>query len=294
MISSNLDHLLKLGQKACDSEDKPDILLFHEFPLTGYISGKRDEKLTKSIDIPGPETERLASLATECDAYVVFGAYAKLEAWPGHILSLTTVIDRKGKILNTVWKPRNIKRFYDNFEITTTTIESVHTRFRNSYGATEEFPVIRTEFGNLAFSTVQLDPLIFAAFAMQGAEIILRTSTFFFEQDVIATSMYNNVYSAMANIPGRAPYGGNSMIVSPNGKIMGRLPHEDEGVLQVKIPIAEFRKDRQIPQYSVALTKQIFEQYQEEIPLNHMDLPPKSLPKDGVEMKTLLDNISRW
>ena len=294
IIGQNLEHMMEMGTSACEGEVKPDIILYHEFPLTGYISGDRDEKLTKTIGIPGRETERLAELARSCDAYVVFGAYAHHANWPKHILSLTTVINRQGEVVDTIWKPRNIKRFYKEFEITTTTVEGVQDAFREEYGLTSELPVLKTEFGNLAFSTVQLDPLIFAAYAMQGAEIMLRTATYFFEEDVVATSMYNNVYSAMSNIPGKAPYGGNSIVVDPNGRIMGQLSHTEEGVLQIDIPIAEFREERRIPQYSVALTKSVFEQYQEEIPSNHLDLPPEELPKNGRTMKELLDSVSRW
>lgn len=294
VITQNLEHMMEMGQTACENENKPDIILYHEFPLTGYISGERDEKLTKTIAVPGAESNRLGELAKSCDAYVIFGAYAHDADWPKHILSLTTVINRQGEVLDTIWKPRNIKRFYKEFEITTTTVEGVQDAFREEYGLAAELPVLKTEFGNLAFSTVQLDPLIFAAYAMQGAEIMLRTATYYFPEDVVATSMYNNVYSAMSNIPGKAPYGGNSLVVDPNGGIMGQLSHTDEGILHVDIPIAEFRDGRTLPQYSVALTQSVFEQYQEEIPANHLDLPPEELPKDGRVMKELLDSVSRW
>ena len=294
VIGQNLEHMMEMGTSACEGDEKPDIILYHEFPLTGYISGERDEKLTQTIGVPGRETERLAELATSCDAYVVFGAYAHHPDWPKHILSLTTVINRQGEVVDSIWKPRNIKRFYKEFEITTTTVEGVQDAFRKEYGLAAELPVLKTEFGNLAFSTVQLDPLIFAAYAMQGAEIMLRTATYFFEEDVVATSMYNNFYSAMSNIPGKAPYGGNSIVVDPNGKIMGQLSHTEEGVLQIDIPIAEFREERRLPQYSVALTKSVFDQYQEEIPANHLDMPAEELPKDGRVMKELLDSVSRW
>ncbi len=154
--------------------------------------------------------------------------------------------------------------------------------------------MLRTEYGNIAVSTVQLDPLVFTALAMKGAEIILRTSTLFFESDVICTAMQNNVYSAMANIPGDSKYGGNSMLVSPNGKVIARLDNTSEGVLEAKIPIAKFRENRKLPQFSVDLTKEIFQQYQEEIPNNHLDLPREKLPQTGKEMKVHLDSLSNW
>ena len=236
VIGQNLEHMMEMGTSACEGDEKPDIILYHEFPLTGYISGERDEKLTKTIGVPGRETERLAELATSCDAYVVFGAYAHHPDWPKHILSLTTVINRQGEVVDSIWKPRNIKRFYKEFEITTTTVEGVQDHFEE-YGLAAGITGLENKFGNLAFSTVQLDPLIFAAYAMQGAEIMLRTATYFFEEDVVATSMYNNVYSAMSNIPGKAPYGGNSIVVDPNGKIMGQLVAYRGRCLQIDIPI---------------------------------------------------------
>ncbi|MEC7988265.1 MAG: nitrilase-related carbon-nitrogen hydrolase, partial [Myxococcota bacterium] len=275
--------------------DKPDILLFHEFPLTGYVYGDRDNKLRFALEIPGPESDSFALLAKECDTYVVFGAYAKDPAWPKHILSLTTIIDRKGEITKKVWKARNIKRFYSTFEITTTTVEGVQDRFREQYGIADAFPVIQTEFGNIAVSTVQLDPLVFNAYAMQGAEIILRTATLFFQNDVTYTAMVNNVYSAMANIPYDSPYGGGSLIVSPDGEILSQHPERlEEGIVSATIPIAQFRKNRRLPQYSVDLTRAIFQQYREEIPPNHLDIPEAKLPRDGKEMKALLDERSRW
>ena len=110
-------------------------------------------------------------------------------------------------IVFKVWKQRNIKRFYDTFEIITTTVKSVRNRYRELYGAEKEFEVIQTEFGNIAISSVQLDPLVFSSLAVRGTEIILRTSTLIFASDVAYTSLANNVYSAMANITDTSEYG---------------------------------------------------------------------------------------
>ena len=190
---------------------------------------------------------------------------------------------------------KNIKRFYKSFEIPTTTVESVQNAFRAKYGIDDELPVIRTEFGNLAVTTVQLDPLIFAAFTMKGAEIMLRTSTLFFRSDVVSNAMVNNVYSAMANIPYPSKFGGHSIIVSPSGKVLAEVnSNVAEGIISAEIPIAKFRKDRRLPQYPLELTRTIFGQYVDEIPPNHLDLPKSELPVDGKAMKGLIDKNSRW
>ena len=65
-------------------------------------------------------------------------------------------------------------------------------RFRELYGIDNELPVLRTEFGNIAVSSVQLDPLVFSSLAMKGAEIILRTSTLYFPSDVAFTALLSD------------------------------------------------------------------------------------------------------
>ncbi len=187
-LRENLDRMIHLAEKACSEGNNPDILLYHEFPLTGYSPGTRQEKLKFTIQIPGPETEALGKVARDCDTYLIFRSYATDPDWPQHILSINSVIGRDGKLVQKFWKSRNIKRLYKDREITTTTIEAVRDQYREKYGVDQEFPVLRTEFGNIAVSTVQFDPFIFAAFAMKGTEIMLRTATLYSEHELIATA----------------------------------------------------------------------------------------------------------
>lgn len=297
-LDFNLAHMEKMANDACTTGKKPDILLYHEFPLTGYSSGSRTEKLPYTVQIPGPETDRLGEIAKSCDTYLIFGSYAVDPDWPGHILSINTVINRDGEIVKKFWKSRNIKRLYADREITTTTIEAVRDKYRAMYGMEEEFPVLRTEFGNIAVSTVQFDPFIFAAFAMRGTEIMLRTATLFDEADVTYTAFTNNYYSAMSNfaLPLNPNYSaGESIIVDNKGKILAKEPTKDkDGIIEAEIPIAEFRKGRKIPNFAYEMVKPVFEQYYQEIPINHLDVPREDLPETGAAMKDLFDRISRY
>ena len=81
-LRQNLDHMIDMGEKACAQNPKPDFLLFHEFPLTGYSSGSRTEKLKYTIQVPGPETIELGKLSKKCDAYLIFRSYATDPEWP--------------------------------------------------------------------------------------------------------------------------------------------------------------------------------------------------------------------
>lgn len=298
-LKSNLDTMVRLARQACSTGKKPDFLLYNEFPLTGYSEGTREEKLKFTIRIPGPETEALGAIARECDTYIIFGSYARDDEWPGHILSLNAVIDRKGRVAARYWKTRNVKRLTPGNEIPTTTIEGVRDRYRARYGIEAEFPVLQTEYGNIAVSTVQLDPFVFAAYAMRGVEIMFRTATLFSATDVKAIAQFNNFYSAMSNItfPKGSPaekFGGQSLIVGPRGQVLAEDPSNDEAIIEAEIPIAEFRKNRRIPHYPLEVVAPVFSQYVQETPLNHMDLPPAELPATGKDMAGLIDDTSRW
>jgi len=298
-LAHNLEHMIRFAIRACSEGRKPDLILYNEFPLTGYSDGTRDEKLKFTLQIPGPETDTLGEVARDCDAYIIFGSYARDEEWPGHILSINTVIGRDGKVAKKFWKSRNVKRLGPDTEIPTTTIEGVRDKFRARYGIEEEFPVLRTEFGNIAVSTVQLDPMVYAAFSMRGVEIMLRTSTLFSALDVRAAAMYNNFYSAMSNItfPPDGPwakYGGGSMIVDPKGEVLAQDETNNESIIEAEIPIAEFRANRTIPRYPMNVVRPVFDQFVDETPLNHLDMPVDELPQTGEGMKALIDTTSRW
>lgn len=298
-LTHNLEQMSQLTKKACGEGKKPDFILFNEFPLTGYSAGVREEKLKFTIEIPGTETIALGKIAKQCDTYIIFGSYARDAEWPGHILSLNAVIGRNGEVVEKFWKTRSVKRFYPTTEIPTTTIENVYDKYLERYGEEALFPVLRTEYGNIAVSTVQQDNLVFMAFAMRGVEIMFRTSTLFTKLDVQATAMYNNYYTAMSNItfpPDSewAKHGGGSLIAGPDGKILVEDPSNNESIIEAEIKIAKLRKDRTIPHYPVEVTRPVIEQYQQEIPMNHLDLPVEQLPDTGEEMKAIMDKQSRW
>jgi predicted amidohydrolase len=299
-LVTNVERMAYWIDQACTTGKKPDFILFNEFPLTGYSAGTRNEKLEFTIQIPGPETDRIGELAKACDTYVIFGSYATDPEWPGHILSLNPVIGRDGQVQKVYWKTRNVLRLNADEEIPTTTIESVRDRYRAMYGIEEEFGVLRTEFGNIAVSTVQIDPFVFAAYAMRGTEIMFRTATLFSKVDVQAIAFYNNMYSAMSNItfPPEsgvpADFGGKSLIVDPRGRVLAEDPSNNDSVIEAEIPIAEFRRGRTIPRYPLEVVAPVFGQYVPEVPLNHLDMPADELPQTNQDMKSLIDRVSRW
>ena len=298
----NLNHMLQLIDAANNWGGPKDLLLFHEFPITGYSNKwNREDVLKLAIEIPGEETEAIAKKAKQYGCYIVFGSYAKDTAWSNHVLSITTIIAPDGTIADKHWKARNIKGvFGPGFELFTTSIYDVLDRYVEMYGWDAVIPITRTPIGNIATSSIQREPELFRAMAIKGAEIILRTASGGFNSlDIQATSLYNGVYTAIVNNavspnnPGFLPDGnsGGSAIYDPSGKLMSEANSVHESSVTATIPIAEFRANNFQPLVHMELYRPIFEQYTNRYPPN---LFAEYQPKDTADAARYLSDKSVW
>ncbi|GLT01329.1 hypothetical protein GCM10007897_27220 [Sphingobium jiangsuense] len=277
----NLNHMLGLIDAAFAFGAGPDLLFFHEFPITGFGAGwTRKDVLRLAIEIPGEETEAIAKKARQHGIYIVFGSYARDPDWPGHALSITTIIGPDGKILARDWKARNIKGvFGGEIELFTTTIYDVLDRFVEMYGRDAILPVTRTPIGNLATSSVQREPELFRAMAIKGAEVILRTATGgFVPADIAATSLYNGVYTAVCNnaISPGSPFfedtnAGGSAIYGPDGEAMAMARSPNETLVSGRIPIGAFRARHRQPTIHPQLYLDVLGGYTPRFPPNLFD-----------------------
>jgi len=301
-LKENLAHMLELVDAAQGWGGRKDLLLFHEFPLTGFRSTwSRKELLALALEVPGEETEVLAGKAREHGCYLVFGTYAKDREWPDHILSLTTILGPDGSVVDRQWKARNIKGvFGGEIELMTTTIFDVLDAYVERYGEDAVLPVARTPIGNLATTSVQREPELVRALAMKGCEILLRTATGgFSELDVQAGSLYNGLYSAVANnsfSPGSPGVledagGGGSAIYGPGGEALGRAASGHEQVVSARVPIAEFRRRHRQPVVHLELYRSVLERYVSKYPPN---LFAGYLPSDLRDSARYLRDKSVW
>ena len=298
----NLNHMLQLIDAANNWGGTKDLLLFHEFPITGYSNRwNRQDILKLAIEIPGEETEAIAKKAQEYGCYIVFGSYAKDPDWQNHILSLTTIIAPDGSIADKHWKARNIKGvFGPGFELFTTTIYDVLDRYVEMYGWDAVIPVTRTPIGNLATSSVQREPELFRAMAIKGAEIILRTATGGFNSlDVRATALYNGVYTAIVNNavspdnPGFLADGnsGGSAIYAPGGELINEANSVHESATTATIPIADFRATHFPPLVHKELYEPVWAKYTNKYPPN---LFSEYQPQDNADAARYLADKAVW
>jgi predicted amidohydrolase len=297
----NVAHMCDLIDYASGFSGKKDLLFFHEFPITGYnYKWTLADARRMAIEIPGEETEALAKKAREHGSWLVFGSYVRDPDWPESLLSITTVMNGKGEIVDKHWKARNIKGVFFGFELFTTTIYDVLDRYVEMYGLDAVVPVTRTPLGNICTSSIQREPEYFRAMAMKGAEVILRTATGgFTPADIQATSMYNGVYTAIANnaaSPGNGLYfedagGGNSAIYGPDGDMIESAPTAFETLVSARIPIAQFRARHRQPIVHSELVMPVFEQYRSKYaPSLFSGYQPKDIQDAGRYLK----DKSRW
>jgi predicted amidohydrolase len=297
---ANLDHMLELIDKAFYYGSKPDLLFFHEFPLSGWRKWTRAEVLKFAIEIPGRETEAIAKKAREYGTWIVFGAYARDKDWPGHVLSITTVMNAQGEIVDKHWKARNIKGVFPGFELFTTTIYDVLDRYVEMYGRDAVIPVTRTPLGNLCTSSIQREPELFRAMAFKGAEVILRTASGgFTPMDIAATSLYNGVYTAIVNnsvSPNNGLFfddagAGGSAIYGPDGRAIAEADGKEQQLVSARIPIAELRARKRQPIVHMDLYRDVFAAYQSRFPPN---LWSQYVPDSLEDASRYLADKSRW
>lgn len=269
---ANVQHMCDVIDMANGFSGSKDLIAFHEFPITGYRhTWNLDDARRAAIEIPGPETEMLAEKAREYGTWLTFGSYVRDPEWPERLLSITNVMSDKGEIVAKDWKARNLKGFFPGGrELFTTTIYDVLDEYVERYGWDAVIPIVRTPIGNLYTSSSQLEPELFRAAAMKGAEIMLRTATGnYSETDIRAVSMYNRVYSTIANnsaSPENRYYladaqPGHAGIVGPDGEFFERSETDFETLIYGRIPIGEFRARHRQPIVHSELVMPVFEQY---------------------------------
>jgi len=74
-IGENLESMVSAVRNAADNQ--ANLIVFPECSLTGYVFSSRREALSLAETLPGPSTERIASLCQELKTYVIFGLLEK-------------------------------------------------------------------------------------------------------------------------------------------------------------------------------------------------------------------------
>ena len=273
-MQSNLDHMLRLIDLAQGSPEEwggeqrwgshQDLICLHEFPLQGFQPWTRKELQRVAIDLPGPETQAIGARAKRYNCYIAFGCYAKLKDWPGHVINMSVIVGPTGEIVSTQWKSRNALGLFGEGALIGTTTYDVLDRYVEMYGWDAVLPIARTDIGNIAMTSVGMEPILYQCMAMKGAELLILTVTGGSNaESAKATARANRCYTVgvgnsvspdnrgFMDAAGAKDEG--TVICDARGTVIGQTENHHEDMATASIPLASFRKTRRMAEVPVAL-----------------------------------------
>lgn len=302
----NLAHVVKLIDYAQGSAPewggerrwgaKQDLLCMHEFPIQGWQPWNRAELQKIAFDLPGPESAAIGERAKHYGCYITFGCYARDKDWPNHVINMSVIVGPGGDIVSKQWKARNILGAFGGIGLIGTTVYDVLDRYVELYGWDATLPVARTDIGNIATTAVGLEPMLYQALAMKGAEILILTVTGASNSEqATQTARATRTYcvgvgnSVSPDNPGFTEAvgarDGGTVIVDPRGATLAASANHHEDIVAARVPIADFRRTRAPAEYPMALFLPVFQQYEPSVKPNGF---LEELPNDYGEAGALL------
>jgi predicted amidohydrolase len=282
-LKDNLDHVLHVIDVAQGSPAEwggerlwgaqQDLICMHEFPIQGFQPWTRTELNKVAFDLPGPETEAIGARAKRYGCYIAFGCYARVEGWPRHVVNMSVIVGPTGGIVAQHWKARNMLGLFGENALIGTTVYDVLDRYVEMYGWDAVLPVARTDIGNIAMTAVGMEPLLYQCLALKGTEILVMSVTGGSNaESATATARYNRIYtvgvgnSVSPGNPGFMESAGGedegTVIVDPRGTVLAKTTNHHEDTASTRIPIADFRKTRRLPEVPIALLRPVLERYE--------------------------------
>lgn len=209
------DNLVKISDymSKIANQQKVDLILFPELVTSGYELGVKFTQVAQLV--PGPTVNLLSQRAQQLGVYVGFGMVAK-ERVESILYDAAVLIGPDGELIGDYHK-LHLKG-------------EERMAFREGY----RLPVFETEIGNIGF-VLGWDlafPEVGRSLVLDGAEMLCALGSW--EKDDIdewktylkARALENAVFVAGANRVGddvTIRFGGESMIISPRGKVLASL-----------------------------------------------------------------------
>jgi predicted amidohydrolase len=299
-LRANVDHL-------CDQVDathgyfgRKDLLAFHAFALQGWDRWDKPAMQKIAIELPGPESERLAAKAKEYACYIAFGAYVRDPAWPDHVLELYVLLAPDGSIAARHWKAFHTRNQVAGSDYFVTSIYDVYDEYVERYGLDAVIPVTRTDIGNICMTSILREPELIRCMALKGAEIVIRSGLGGYSRyDGELTSRVNRLYtlySSNALSPGNKGYFpdngmlGRSAIFGLRGQVLDDCDVH-ETAISATLEVAELRHRPMIPDVPMTMYAPVFAQYQSRFPPN---LYRSRVPTSFEDAAATVQRAKRW
>lgn len=309
-ITKNLDHLqdlLGLGVHMSRMDLPTRLVVIPEGALQGFTDEAEDWNhseyaRTCAIDIPGPETDRIAGWARDFSVYIMAQAKARHEAFPDRFFNVGFVIAPDGEIVLRHYKLTALYPMERSISP-----HDVFDMWVDRYGRTLNafWPVADSPIGRLGvmMANEASYPENARALALNGCEVAYRTSypmpgvcSDMFEIQNRARALDNNMYVLAPNAAAYYahtdsntpldPFGGRSMIVNHRGQVLSRVQHGGTStVIMATIDIAALRyhrlnspwtnwiKDLRTELYQIAYEEPIYPKnlYVDRVPYTHAE-----------------------
>lgn len=220
----------------------PENILRHEFNAK---ESTQAERVASAVEIPGPETDKVAEMARKHNTYVSMSMHERDPQYPDYFMNTAFIMNPKGRI---ILKFRKVNP-WTPLEVSTSPHDLLDV-YKEPI-----FPVVETELGNLACMVCydQFFPEVARQLTFNGAEVILKPTIFppypqHMDNDPYdwyttvnkMRSIENMIYGINCN---SGKYG-NSMIVDYLGRIIARGAKGREMTIGATIDVQELRDYR--------------------------------------------------
>jgi predicted amidohydrolase len=228
----NLESMLSAIKKAADNQ--ANLIVFPECSLTGYIFHSRQEALPFAETIPGPSTEKLASLCKEVKAYVIAGLLEKEDDRLFNAAALVGPPGLIGKYRKNHLPFLGVDRFVDRGD--------------------KPFEVYKTPIGNIGLHICYdiVFPESSRIMTLMGADILALPTNFpqgrgeiVSTYIVSARAIENRVHVVSADRVGSErghTFAGLSKIVSASGNILGLASPDKEEIIYGEVKLESARQ----------------------------------------------------
>ncbi|MFE3837614.1 nitrilase-related carbon-nitrogen hydrolase [Pseudogemmobacter sonorensis] len=251
VIKRNQARLVGLIEKALASDERPDLVVFPEFGMSGPPLGMQvADWIARACDrIDGWITKPLRDLAKREGIYIAGNMFEAPEEWPGRYFNSSFIIGPEGTVILN-YRRVNVAAF-----------PSVHDFMTDYMRVTpmgDVFPVVDTPLGKLcviACGEITV-PEVARCMMLNGAEVILHPTnsrhSVLQEAAKLARVGENMSYMISANVAGAIGFspdgthrGGRSHIIDHMGGTLAFREEADETTsVSALIDIEKLRRDR--------------------------------------------------
>jgi len=224
-------NLKKIERTVNDSS--PDLAVFGELFLTGYMCRDSFPKLAEPID--GKCAKRILKISEEHGTHIVFGMPECSQTRRGLVYNSAILACPDGKLMS--YRKLHLANF-GPFE------EKSH--FAQGSGA----PVFTTRLGKIGLMICYdlFFPELAKTYALKGADIIINisaspsTTRVFFEKVLAARAIENATFMLYSNLVGtelNMVFWGGCTAIGPRGDVLARGKYYKEDVVELELDLKE-------------------------------------------------------